>query len=151
MKKEIIKSNNIYWLIPLTILIFLLSAIPGNILDYIFGTLLKVIASIAHTEKITEMISDPSTSNFLSRFDWSKVGHFLGYSFYGIVLYQFCQYNSRRDLIVIVIYILIVSCLDEFIQSFTYERTSSISDVILDTSAALFAIQVLIITKKHYK
>jgi VanZ family protein len=151
MKQKTKKSNNIYWVIVLTILIFTLSTIPGNILDHIFGALLKVIASIAHIEKIVEMINDPTTSNLLNYIDWSKVGHFLGYSFYGYVLYQLCKCNSKQGVTILVIYVLIVACIDEFIQSFTYERSSSVSDVILDTSAALLAIQVIILKKVQRK
>lgn len=149
MKKKTKEANYLHWVILLTLTILSLSFIPGNVLNKIYGVSLRIISSTIHIERIIEYFNDPTTLIFLNHFDWSKLGHVIGYSAYGFALYQLCHCKSQRGLTLLAICILIISCLDEFIQSFTFDRSSAISDVILDTSAALLAIQVIILTKLH--
>jgi hypothetical protein len=147
MKRENEKPHYLRWVILLTIIILLLSTIPGNVLEHLFDAFVKLIAFFIPVEKIIAIMRHPTLYDFLTTFDWLKIGHILGYSAYGLLLYRLCRCQSRRGLTIIFISILIVASIDELIQGYTLDRSSSISDTILDASAALIAIQVFNLTK----
>ncbi|MCB2209922.1 VanZ family protein [bacterium] len=150
MKHENEKPHYLRWVILLTIIILLLSTIPGNVLEHFFDAFVKLITLFIPVEKIIALMQHPAIYSFLTTFDWLKIGHILGYSAYGLLLYRLCHCTSRRGLTIIILSILIVASIDELIQGYTLDRSSSISDTILDTSAALIAIQMVNLTKKRH-
>jgi hypothetical protein len=115
---------------------------------------------------------------FLTRLDWLKVGHVIGYGVLGLVLYRAVMLTSRQGssavpehkrpqaamrvqhsleccrsarmsglpspgLLLPTTLVFGFACLDEFVQYFVPGRSARLSDVILDTTAALLVMVVI--------
>ena len=71
------------------------------------------------------------------RVDWGKVGHVIGYGVLGLVLYRATCLSGHTGLLLPTVFVFGFACLDEFVQYFVPGRSAQLSDVILDTTAAL--------------
>lgn len=85
--------------------------------------------------------------------DWLKVGHFIGYSLLAFSLYTAAHKTPKihRPMIFSVLICFIYACSDEFHQLFVIGRSAEITDVFLDTSAAMIILNVVYLIKKQRK
>ncbi|WP_232696699.1 VanZ family protein [Brevibacillus daliensis] len=76
-----------------------------------------------------------------------KAGHFFGFMTLGFLAFQTFRYSTTLQVAVpwSLLVSLLLAVLDEWHQSFTPDRSSLVSDVLLDFSGALFAILLMIL------
>jgi VanZ family protein len=77
------------------------------------------------------------------RVDWGKIGHVIGYGVLGLVLYRATCLSGHTGLLLPTTLVFGFACLDEFVQYFVPGRSARLSDVILDTTAALLVMVVI--------
>ena len=77
------------------------------------------------------------------RVDWGKIGHVIGYGVLGLVLYRALCLSGHTGLLLPTLLVFGFACLDEFVQYFVPGRSAQLSDVILDTTAALLVMVVV--------
>ncbi len=77
------------------------------------------------------------------RVRWGKVGHVIGYGVLGLVLYRAMRLSGRTGFLLPTLIVFGFACLDEFVQSFVPGRSAQLSDVVLDTTAALIVMVVI--------
>jgi VanZ family protein len=126
MKCQIQKLRQYYKTIGCSVLIFILSILPGSALPKI-----------------------PNIHNF------DKVEHFIAYFFLAICLFAERKIHNRpkplKDFAIPLIYPVGFGILMEILQIFTHDRTPSWTDILANTLGAITAITFFIIItyKKH--
>lgn len=132
-----IKKLLFRWLPVLIVMvvIFLLSAIPGK-------SVAVSTDSVTHPLTIVQLNS--SLFSGLPPIPWLKVGHFVGYALLGLTLFRGFSLSGLVNEFYPTIASFLYACSDELHQNFVAERSGSISDVLLDTSAAFAAVILFI-------
>lgn len=115
-------------------LILLMSTTPGDDAGSIFKWF---------TGPLRSALRASSTLAFLTRPDWLKVGHVIAYGVLGGVLYNALRRTQSRPLLWSLLIVFAFACLDELVQSFVPGRSAALTDVLLDTGAALFIMFVI--------
>jgi hypothetical protein len=133
---KLISYPQIKWfpLILVMVLILLMSSIPGAQAGPIFRMF---------TGPVRAWLRGTGYLAFLTRLDWLKVGHVIAFGLLGGVLYRAFNRAGKPGLLLPTTLIFGFACLDEFVQYFVPGRSARLSDVILDTTAALIVMVVM--------
>ena len=101
-------------------------------------------------ENVTNI--DIDNKKVMNKFDYSvrKCAHFTEYFVLGILIFLLFDSKEIKHKLLLCIFIcLICASFDEIHQIFTFNRTPSLKDVILDTIGSVTSL--LILFKKNYK
>ena len=147
------KSNNPSWLLVVLVmvLILLMSITPGEQAGGTFNLF---------TSPIRSWLRSTGWLAFLTRLDWLKLGHVLAYGVLGGLVYRAHRLKRAQQgpaaakgigepFLRPLLIVLGFAILDELVQHFIPGRTAQLSDVLLDTTAALIVMVMIKLVERR--
>lgn len=124
----------------LAIAIFCFSATPGEDVAQSYHSVEATLQIITPTAAP----ADPIVASVPPAIDWLKAGHAIGYFGLGLTVLFGLSARSRWSPSIALILCFLYSITDEFHQIFTPGRSASPRDILLDTTAALVGVAVML-------
>ena len=125
------------------IAIFFFSSAPGDEIYQSYHRLETTVQAISPT-LAPGASSAPTTASVLLSLDWLKVAHGVGYFCLGVSVLYALSARSRWSPIMALILCFLYSITDEIHQGFVPQRSASVTDVLLDTLAALIGVALML-------
>ena len=114
--------------------IFYFSSIPGEEIGQVNDVIIRESATI---------LPDATPSSFFKDMTWLKSGHVIGYGMLGVTLWLGFFQIWKFPLLWSTLTAMLYAISDEIHQSFVPGRSGSVTDVVLDTIAALICAGLL--------
>lgn len=125
------------------IVIFIFSATPGDEIYQSYHGLEATVQAISPTVAPGASTA-PTTTSVSPSIDWLKAAHGIGYFWLGVSVLYALSVRSRWSPSAALILCFLYSITDEIHQNFTPQRSASLTDVLLDTLAALIGVAVML-------
>ena len=129
------KKHTWPWAVLIMAVILLMSSTPGDQAGPTFRSFFQPLQDAMRQARIFSYLKSMTL--------WLKIGHVVMYAVLGAVLYSAFLRAGRKGFWLPTLIVLGFAGLDELVQSYVPGRSALLSDVLLDTTAALLAMVMI--------